>query len=253
MPFNNQPLKYLVVEDIEDVSTRLVHEMQAYPQWQLAGTAKSVREARQLLTEHKPQLLFCDWDLVGGSGFEVLQYAGSIAGYQPFVVFNTAFQSDHPEIAEEMVNTYRPDVFINKPYWQKVREQLSEIVQKAACKHKENASSAAIWIKTITGEHRRIEAENIFAIIQCSQNPRNKLIYLTGYSHPIASAITWQQAAQMMEHGGQEVFPVNRRFALVSKMHIQRYQPPYLWVGKPQLKLEVVKENVKDFERWLSL
>lgn len=244
--------QYIIVEDIPDVARRLQHEMNYYPRWVFSGHALGVRDARKLIDEKKPQLIFCDWDLVGGSGFEVLQHVQQLFNYSPFVVFNTGFQSDHPEIAEELINTYKPDAFINKPYWQKLLAQLPGLLQRADQKASEQQQTQMVWVKTALGERVRIDAKNITAIVQCSENPRNKLIYLSGTELPIATTINWQQATDFLEKTGQLSFPINRRYALVNRQHVKRYHPPFIWVGKPQLKLEVVKENLKAFEKWMQ-
>ena len=54
-----------------------------------------------------------------------------------------------------------------------------------------------------------------------------------------------------MEQSGDPVFAVNRRYAIINKAHVQRFQTPYVWVGNPLLKLEVVKENIREFEKWM--
>ena len=245
-------LRYLVVEDIPDVADRLVHEMKRYPEWENAGTAQSVRQAKQLIDAHRPTLLFCDWDLVGGSGFEVLQHIGLLQPYEPFVVFNTGFQSDHPEIAEELINTYKVDAFINKPYWQKLVEQLPVLLQKAMLKSTQTQAGQLIWLRKVDNQRHRVDGKLITAIVQCPENPRNKLVYLLGQPVPLACTLTWRDAADLLERSGESCFAINRRYALISKLHVQRYQPPYVWVGHPPLKLEVVKENLRDFEKWME-
>ena len=52
-----------------------------------------------------------------------------------------------------------------------------------------------------------------------------------------------------MEQSGDPLFAVNRRYAIINKAHVQRFQTPYKWVGNPLLKLEVVKENIREFEK----
>jgi len=245
-------LRYLVVEDIPDVADRLVHEMKRYPEWVHAGTAQSVRQAKNLIDAEKPHLMFCDWDLVGGSGFEVLEHIGLLQPYEPFVVFNTGFQSDHPEIAEELINTYRVDAFINKPYWQKLLQQLPELLLKARLKAEKAQPSHDIWLRSTNQQRHRVDAKMITSIVQCPENPRNKLVYLLGQATPVACTLTWRDAADLLERSGAPGFAINRRFALISKLHIHRFQAPYVWVGKPPLKLEVVKENLKDFEKWME-
>lgn len=244
-------LKYLVVEDIPDVAKRLQHEMNPFTNWTFAGHAVSIREAKSLIKDHFPQLIFCDWDLVGGSGFEVLQFVQQQPNYQPFVIFNTGFQSDHPEISEELINTYKPDAFINKPYWQKLLEQLPSLLTRAELKACSQQAALQVWLKADNGQRQRIDATLITSVVQCPENPRNKLVYLWGQPQPIACTLTWKEASDLMEQSGNPIFAINRRYAIISKTHVQRFQTPYVWVGNPQLKLEVVKENMREFEKWL--
>jgi DNA-binding response OmpR family regulator len=244
-------LRYIIVEDIPDVARRLQHEMNNYPQWTLTGTAQSIRDAKAIINEHHPQLIFCDWDLVGGSGFEVLQHVQQQANYKPFIIFNTGFQSDHPEIAEELINTYKPDAFINKPYWQKLLAQLPGLLSRAELKASSQQVVQLVWLKADNGQRCRVDAKSITSIVQCPENPRNKLVYLWAQAQPIACSLTWKEATELMEQCGNPIFAVNRRYALINKTHVQRFQAPYVWVGNPQLKLEVVKENIRDFEKWM--
>lgn len=246
-----QDMLYIIVEDIPDVARRLQHEMKNYQPWIFGGHAQSVREAKKLVDENKPHLIFCDWDLVGGSGFEVLQYVQQIPNYEPFVIFNTGFQSDHPEISEELINTYKPDAFINKPYWQKLLAQLPGLLSRAELKASSQQVVQLVWLKADNGQRCRVDAKSITSIVQCPENPRNKLMYLWAQAQPIACSLTWKEATELMEQCGNPIFAVNRRYALINKTHVQRFQAPYVWVGNPQLKLEVVKENIRDFEKWM--
>jgi len=242
---------YCIIEDIPDVRDRIQKEMNAYADWQCVGKADAVRVAKKLIAENKPMLIFCDWDLVGGSGFEVLQHIQQIKDFSPFIIFNTGFQADHPEIAEELINTYKVDAFINKPYWQKLLQQLPALLQSAAEKNNNAADQKLWWLKLANGERQRINLEAMVAIVQCPENPRNKLVYLHQKTAPLACTLTWQNAASYFERGGQQAFGINKRYALIGKKFIYRYQVPYVWVGNPPIKLEVVKENIKAFEQWL--
>ncbi len=250
MTFN--PAKtYCIIEDIPDVRDRLRREMDTYPDWDCAGMAESVRQAKALLEAQRPMLIFCDWDLVGGSGFEVLQHLQQMQDYQPFIIFNTGFQSDHPEIAEDLINTYKVDAFINKPYWQKLLAQLPSLLSRAEMKVASIQDTPLIWLKSDNGQRHRIDAKSITSIVQCPENPRNKLVYLWGHTNPIATTLTWKEASELMEQSGEPAFAINRRYAIINKKHVQRFQAPYVWVGNPLLKLEVVKENIRDFEKWM--
>jgi CheY-like chemotaxis protein len=229
--------------------------MKTHPQWALAGTAQSVGQAKALIDARRPQLIFCDWDIVGGSGFEVLQHIGQQSDYHPFIIFNTGFQADHPEIAEELINTYKVDAFINKPYWEKLKSQLPELVAQALEKAKggpfENGSY--FWLRLYNGGKVRTNLKHLTAIVQCPHNARNKRVYLHNLSEPYTVTLTWTEASLLFAKGNQHAFPVNKRYALIGKDYVVKYQRPYVWVGEPPLKIEVVRENQKDFEAWIGV
>ncbi len=246
-------LKFLIVEDIPDVATRLEYEMKRFAGWNYIGNAKSVREAKWLIEQQQPHLLFCDWDLIGGSGFEVLQYVQTISNYQPFVVFNTGFQSDHPEIAEELINTYRPDVFINKPYWKKLQEQLPDIVVAAQQKivRKESVISDC-WITSAEGKQLKVAAKNIICIVQAVDHPRQKIIHTTQHKNGIPCLLTWQEATSLLQAHQIDFFVVNKRQAIVCKTHISGTDRQYVHLNGLPFKVEIVKELQKEFMQWLK-
>lgn len=246
------PYRYVVVEDIDDVAARLVHQMNAFAEWQCAGTAGSVRKASQLIETARPQLIFCDWDLIGGSGFEVLRHIGLLKGYRPFVVFNTGFQSDHPEIAEELINTYKVDAFINKPYWQKLLEQLPIIIEHALLKAQQPGEvTGQAWLRTASGEIIKVNTALITAVVQCPKDPRQKLVYMYEQSTPWEVVLTWKAAEDLIKMNSSDYFAIHKRSAIISRHYIQRYKVPHVWVGKPPLRLEVVRDNIKAFETWM--
>jgi two-component system, LytTR family, response regulator len=245
-------LKFLIIEDIPDVATRLEHEMKKYTEWKYVGNAKSVREAKWLIEQEQPQLLFCDWDLIGGSGFEVLQYVQTLSNYQPFVVFNTGFQSDHPEIAEELINTYRPDVFINKPYWKKLQEQIPAIVVAAQQKSASiNEPPSNCWIQNTEGKQLKINAPDIICIIQSPAHPRQKVIHTTLHKSGIHCYLTWPEVIALLKQNQIHHFVVNKRQAIVCKQHIVGTDRQYVHLHGLPFKIEVVKDLQKDFLQWL--
>jgi two-component system, LytTR family, response regulator len=254
MPSNITPLTFAIVEDIEDVATRLTHEMSSYTTWQHCGNAKSVREAKELIANKRPALVFCDWDLVGGSGFEVLQHISSIAQYKPYIVFNTGFQSDHPEIAEELINTYRPDVFINKPYWKKLTEQLPRIVKDAEAKQTTgiNQPNADCWITTVDGQSIRITGSQIICIVQSPSNPRQKLVYTPTYRDGLITSITWPEALQLLAEQYIDYFISNRRHSIINRSFILSTEKQFVHLRHLPFKIEIVKEHVKSFYDWLE-
>ena len=247
-------LTYAVIEDIPDVAERLRLEMDRFPGWQHAGSAASVRQARQLLSDHRPSLLFCDWDLVGGSGFEVLQHVATLPGYNPFVVFNTGFQADHPEIAEELVNHYKPDVFINKPYWKKLLEQLEQILADAREKHaRGNVMPDSAWVASADGRQVQVNRSSIICIVQDAVNPRHKRIYTSRYPEGLACQLTWPEAEDLLARGGIDYFVTNKRQSIITRPYLLQIEGCYAYLQHVPFKVEIVKDYLRAFHAWAGI
>ena len=243
---------YYIVEDITDAATRLQHEMDQYKEWQFAGHAKAVKQARQDIAEKRPHLIFCDWDIIGGSGFEVLQHIGTLQGYHPFIIFNTGFQSDHPEIAEELINNYKPDAYINKPYWQKLREQLEGLLQKAILKSQQSTTPAtALWLSDENGRKVPIDPQQITCILQSANNPRNKTIHTITQQKGIDILLTWKEVKALLVDNNIDHFITNKRYSVVVKKFIESYFSPIVYLKPNSFKIEIVADYIKAFEEWL--
>lgn len=245
-------LCYYIVEDIYDVVKRLQHEMQRYKEWKFAGSAQGIKQAIQEIGERKPHLIFCDWDLVGGSGFEVLQHIQNMREYQPFIIFNTGFQSDHPEIAEELVNTYKPDAFIGKPYWHKLTVQLEGLLYKAKLKSQQRSNSSKIvWLTDIHGNKCPIDPQEIICVLQPVAHPRAKTIYSGLYKNGKEFFLTWKEVTDLLVANNISFFVTNKRFSIVVRKFIESYYKPYVYLKGLPFKVEIVEDYFKDFEQWL--
>ncbi len=81
------PLRALVVEDEPPTRARLVRLLQAHADvLTVAGEAATADEARAALAMHRPDVLFLDVELPGGSGLDLLPHVGNAR-----VVFVTAY------------------------------------------------------------------------------------------------------------------------------------------------------------------
>jgi hypothetical protein len=146
------------------------------------------------------------------------------------------------------------DAFVNKPYWEKLKAQMPELMAQALEKAKggQNDNHIYFWLKLFDGEKVRANLKHLMAIVQCPHNPRNKRLYLQNQNEPYTVTLTWAEASLLFAKANQPAFAVNKRYAIIGKNYVQRYQPPYVWVGEPTIKLEVVKENQKGFEAWMG-
>lgn len=83
-------IRVLLVDDNQGMRGYLQELLRtAHPEVAVAGEAGNITAAKRLITELKPDLLFLDVEMPGGSGFDLLKDLGS----WPFeVIFTTGFQ-----------------------------------------------------------------------------------------------------------------------------------------------------------------
>lgn len=77
----------IVVEDSRLARQELKNLLERHPEIQVVAEASHAEEARQLIEELRPDLLFLDIQLPGKNGFELLEMLET----SPMVVFTTAF------------------------------------------------------------------------------------------------------------------------------------------------------------------
>jgi len=77
----------IIVEDELPAQERLKQMLEELPEIQLAATARTGREAAELIDALKPQLVFLDIQLPDISGLDLLH----IISHRPFIIFTTAY------------------------------------------------------------------------------------------------------------------------------------------------------------------
>lgn len=128
-------IKVMIVDDDVAARQRLKEMISAYddlfPTWE----AGNVKDAKQLLKQENPDLLFLDLELPDGLGTEVLEYARK---YRPemYVVMFTAVYS---KISDEAYTRGESD-YLLKPI---MPDELDKVVKRyiAAYKEKEKATA----------------------------------------------------------------------------------------------------------------
>src|SRR5690606_24541828 len=80
-------LKTLIVEDSRLARTGLMRMLAQFPQLELVGAAEHAEQARELIAEHRPTLLFLDIHMPGETGFDLLESLD----YEPRIIFTTAY------------------------------------------------------------------------------------------------------------------------------------------------------------------
>ncbi len=242
---------YLVVENIPDVCEGIIRRMHLYQNWQSIGYATNVKQAIEKIQAQEPHLLYLDWGLNGGSAFEVLQSVQQMENYDPYIIFNTGFQKDNPEIPQEIFNKYKVDKYLLKPLWENLRLHLGEYVLEAAEKAMQKRIDKTIWIEDINAINIQIMVKDIVCICQHPQEPRYRLFYFINHSNCIVIAIQWQKCFDLLNEHDIDFFVTKFRSHLVVKQHILLFEKPFVRLKNFPAKIEVVKENITSFKNWL--
>lgn len=82
-------MRALIIDDERLARAELRRLLAAHPQIEIAGEARDAAEARSLITQHDPDLLFLDIQMPGETGFQLLSTLADV----PEVIFTTAY--DH--------------------------------------------------------------------------------------------------------------------------------------------------------------
>ncbi|MDR1011125.1 MAG: response regulator [Opitutaceae bacterium] len=83
-------IKALIIDDERLARAELRDLLQAHPEIEIAGEAANAAEARRLIAQHKPSLLFLDVQMPEETGFDLLVSLGENA---PRVIFTTAYDA----------------------------------------------------------------------------------------------------------------------------------------------------------------
>lgn len=82
-----QTIKIVLIDDERSAREELKRMLQDYPDMEIVGEAANAAEARKVISDLRPDLLFLDIQMPGESGFELLESLGTI----PEIIFVTAF------------------------------------------------------------------------------------------------------------------------------------------------------------------
>ena len=121
-------------------------------------------------------MLFLYYAIRGGNTFDLLDKIKTIENYHPFIIYFTGYGVDNPFISEDEVNKYKVNVFLNKPFQEKLTAFLKDYLIEAAIWIEKNSNNE-IWIETIEKVKIRINPKNIFCISQSQINSRFKIVH----------------------------------------------------------------------------
>lgn len=248
-----EQLKYLVVENAPDVCEGIIRRMSNFSDWHSLGYAVNITNAIQLIQDKQPELIFLDWSLNGGSAFDIMQVIQSEPNYNPYIIFNTGYQKDNPEIPQEIINNYRVDKYLIKPIWENLRNNLENYLYEAKEKasQKTNEAASSIWLNDAEGVARKVNLANLICICQDPTHPRQRLFYFCTPSITYAINMQWSLCTALLKNHTIDHFITKSRGHIVCRKFIESYDRPFARLYFFPPKIEVVKENIRAFENWL--
>lgn len=253
MTMNDAALKYLVIENAPDVCKGIEERMQLFSQWRALPYSVSPKDAIGKITSEKPELIFIDWSLNGGSAYEVLDHIQEMQDYEPYIIFNTAYQKDNPEIPQTLFNNYKVDKYIIKPIWEPLRKHLAQFLTEAKAKVELLQNNKNYWFDNHQGHKIMVALDNIICICQHPDNKRVRNIYMHGGNDvKIQVAHPWADIYKILEEKNIDFFITKSRAHLVCKKYVIRYEKPFVRLKNFNFfKIDVTRDNVKNFEEWL--
>lgn len=251
MPANQY--SFLVVENAPDVCEGIIRRMAVFEKWKSLGFSVSVKEAIQTIEMHKPHLIFLDWSLAGGSAYEILQAIANGKEYDPYIIFNTGFQKDNPDIPQQIFNHYRVDKYLIKPFWETLRLHLPQFLHEAEEKagRTNGIRSRKTWLEAVSGEKIPVDLTRLICICQHPTAARQRICFFDNGHKEIHIQLQWQKCAEMLQENQIDFFISKSRGHIVCRDYIEVYEKPFVRLKNFPAKIEVVKENIRKFEEWL--
>ncbi len=243
---------FLVIENAIDVCEGIERRMRPFENWESIGYCTGVKESIVKIKSSKPHLIYLDWSLNGGSAFEVLQHVQNIPDYNPYIIFNTGFQSDNPEIPQEIINQYKVDKYLVKPFWESLRKNLPVYLKEAELKAEQSKiKSKIVWVEDENGAKVQLPLNRIICIVQHPDHPRRKNFYIATGVKEITIPITWEKCYEILDNNKLDYFVTKTREHIVIKEYIEKFERPFVRIKGLPFKVEVVKEKIREFIHWL--
>lgn len=241
----NLKFNYLVIEDDTNVWANIKRRMDKFTDWEAIGFSSEIDDAFEKIVNAKPQLIFSDWSIRGGNAFQILDFIKSIDDYNPYIIFFTGYQSEHPEIPQQILNNY-PIVkkYLVKPIYENLTENLVNYVNEAKDHYLLKLQKTPILIENELRQKIKIIPADSIAILQCEENPRRKVLYLKN-NDKIYLKQTWESIISFLNFYKIDYFTCHNRKSIVNRSFITKISKPYIWLEN-DFKIQVSRERWDD-------
>ncbi len=262
---------FIAVDDDADVCIGIIAKMKSHPKWTDKGHAQSPKKTISLIELHQPDLIFLDWDLMGGNAFEVLDFLKTKPNYNPYIIFNTAHLEQNMGISEKVVNEYKIDklLCIGKPIFGELFEKIDTLILEAEqkiCNLNSTINNNNFWFDCLK-ENTNLDNSNIkyikirklkniddiMAIGIHEDNGRLKKVYFKNESIPIIIKKNWDWCCQLLEKHKIDYFLTNSREGIVVRQYITELDFPVIKLNGVNIGFKLVQDKKSEFENWFSI
>ncbi|MEZ5046077.1 MAG: hypothetical protein R2831_03705 [Chitinophagaceae bacterium] len=247
---------YIIIEDIPEIAEKtrqIISEMN--DDWEFLGVEGWLEPAQHAVLTKKPDIIYLDYEINGGYTFEIIDAIMELDSYKPFIIFNTSFMAQKPQIAESLSNKYKNYIglfFNKKNLFQQLKIEMPRIREdvlrqlKPAEIQLEEFFPKDIYCKQI----HNVCPQDIVHVSIFDASKRSKSIFLNNGSNIIVKK-SFSFFSDLFKFYDINFFFTNKKFSMVNKSHIVKYNRPFVYFKHPIKKVEVARENVIEFERWL--
>lgn len=234
--------KYVVIDDDIKVCENIKKRMSKYKNWNCEGLIVSLSESLSIIQGTMPNLVFLDWSIKGGNAFTLLEKIEKIEYYNPYIIFFTGYQNDHPEIPVELINRFKINKYLIKPIFENLTINLDKYIKEAEFLHIANPINE-FWVEDINKVKIQINPHDIICISQ-SINPRAKIFH-TKNDENIEVKASWSLCERIAKEFKIEYCITKSRETIINKKFITKLHRPFIWLNN-RIKVEVTKDKWKE-------
>jgi len=133
--------KCIVVEDEDALRNDLMNELSKFSEIEIIGEAKSVDEAYNIISVKKPDVVFLDVKIIGGTGLSVLERLMYNHLPIPFIIMTTAYKEYAPD-AINLFSQYNIKYFLKEElaanWHSQLRSAIDSLISIALTKNSDD-------------------------------------------------------------------------------------------------------------------
>lgn len=129
----------LIIDDERRARDEIRRHLEQHPDVDIRGEAANIRDAAAMITQNRPDLIFLDVQMPGGSGFDLLETLETV----PQVIFTTAFD----RFAVRAFEVEAIDYLVKPVSEERFARAMERIRANLSLEQKENPPDPSIFIR----------------------------------------------------------------------------------------------------------